>query len=54
MRSQAQSGLLYAFSELGMDFSLSQIENMEVYNVLTLLDGKDAGIRDRSPQNIRK
>jgi hypothetical protein len=54
MRSNTHAALLYACQELGMDYSISQIENMTISDVLTLLDGKDAGIREKEPQMIRK
>jgi hypothetical protein len=54
MRANTHAALMYACKELGMNYSLSQIENMKVCDILTLLEGKDAGIRVKEPQMIRK
>jgi hypothetical protein len=54
MRVQARSALMYAFHELGMNYSLSQIENMRICDVLTLLDGQDLEIREKNPEKVRK
>jgi hypothetical protein len=50
----ARAGLVYIMRELGRDFSVSQIENFTVGEVLTLLGGKDLGIKEKNPSKVFK
>lgn len=52
MRDQAASAINYVYRELGGKFRLSQIEEMRVADVLTLLEGKDLEIRSTDPQKV--
>jgi hypothetical protein len=54
MRAQTHSALMYAFQELGMNYRISQIENMRICDVLTLFEGKDLEIREKNPEKVRK
>lgn len=53
MRSTAKGALVYLFSLLGKRYTMSQIEDMRVCNVLTLLAGKDLGLRETDPDKMR-
>jgi hypothetical protein len=54
MREEGFIALMYAFKELGGKFRLSQLEEMRVYDILTLLDGKDLEISEKDPDKVRK
>lgn len=50
----ARAGLCYMIRELGHDFSVSQIENLTVGQALTLLSGKDLGVKEKDPSKLAK
>lgn len=54
VRSQGRAAVLFALSELNHKYTVSQIENMRISQVLDLLDGKDLGIRETDPIKLRK
>lgn len=54
MRDQTAGALAYVSRELGDKFRLSQIEQMRVCDVLTLLEGKDVEIRSNDPDEVRR
>jgi hypothetical protein len=54
MRDQTHAALMYTFRTLGKKYRLSQIENMRICDVLTLLDGQDLEIRETNPERVRK
>lgn len=54
IRNQSYAALMYIQRELGKSFTLSQIENFRVRDVLDLLDGKDLQIRETDPDKVRK
>lgn len=54
VREQPRSAVLYALRELGCKYSVSQIEDMRIFQILDLLDGKDLGIRETDPTKVRK
>lgn len=54
LRSDVAAGLMYAYKELGGKFSLSQLENMTVPQIMDLLDAKDLEIRTKDPEKVRK
>jgi len=53
MRDQTAGALAYVRQQLDGKFRLSQIENMRVCDVLSLLDGKDIEIRSNDPDKVR-
>jgi hypothetical protein len=53
MREEGYIAFMYAFRELGGRFRLSEIENMTVRDILTLLDGKDLEIKEKDPEVVR-
>lgn len=53
MREEGYIAFMYAFRELGGKFRLSEIENMTVRDILTLLDGKDLEIKEKDPEVVR-
>lgn len=54
MIHSATGALAYVSRELGDKFRLSQIEQMRVCDVLTLLEGKDVEIRSTDPDEVRR
>lgn len=54
MRDQTHAALMYTFRTLGKKYRLSQIENMRICDVLTLLDGQDLEIREKNPEKVKK
>lgn len=54
MRNQTHAALMYAFRELGRNYSISQIGNFRVSEVLDLLAGKDLEIREKDPKKVHK
>jgi hypothetical protein len=54
MRDNTYSALMYVSRELGKKFSLSQISQLRVCDVLDLLAGKDLEIRETDPDKVRK
>jgi hypothetical protein len=54
MREEGYIAFMYAFRELGGRFRLSEIENMTVRDILTLLDGKDMEIKEKDPEKVKK
>lgn len=54
VRNTSRAAIAYTLDSLGSKFSISQIENMRICDVLDLLDGKDLGINTRDPQKARK
>lgn len=54
LRSDVAAGLMYAYKELGGKFSLSQLENMTVPQIMDLLDARDLEIRTTDPEKVRK
>lgn len=53
-KDQTVAALAYVSRELGDRFRLSQIEQMRVSDVLTLLEGKDVDIRSTDPDEVRR
>jgi hypothetical protein len=53
MREEGYVQLMYAMKELGGRFRLSQIEQLRICDVLTLLDGKDLEINETDPDRVR-
>lgn len=54
MREEGYVALMYAFKELGGKFKLSEIEEMTVRDILTLLDGKDLEIKSKDADQVRR
>ncbi len=54
MIHSATGAMAYVSRELGDKFRLSQIEQMRVCDVLTLLEGKDVEIRSTDPDEVRR
>lgn len=54
MREEGYIALMYAFRELGGNFSLSEIENFTVRQILDLLDGKDLGLNEKDPAKVQE
>lgn len=54
IRIQSYAALMYIQKELGKNFTLSQIENFRVRDILDLLDGKDIDLNERDPEKMRK
>lgn len=54
VRSHGRAAVLFSLSALGHKYTVSQIENMRISQVLDLLDGKDLGIKENDPVKLRK
>ena len=54
LKTQSVAGLSYALSLLGRNYTVSQIKNMRVNDILTLLDGKDLGINTRDLDKVKR
>lgn len=54
MRDQAAGVVGYVRQMLGNKFSLSQIENMRICDVVALMEGKDLEIKSTNPDQIRR
>ncbi len=54
LRADVAAGLMYAYKELGGKFSLSQLENMTVPQIMDLLDAKDLEIKTKDPEKVHK
>lgn len=54
LREESRGVQMYAFLELGAIFQKNQIENMSVPDILTLLEAKDLGCKEKDPVKVRK
>lgn len=54
VKQQGRSAVLYALNELGHRYTIRQIEDMKIGQVLDLLDGKDLGILQTDPAKLRR
>jgi len=54
LREQGYVAFMYAWRELGGKFRLSEIENLTVRDILTLLDGKDLEIKNKDPRQVEQ
>ena len=54
LRNQSYAALMYIQRELGKNYTLGQIENFRLRDILDLLDGKDLQIRETDPDKVRK
>jgi hypothetical protein len=54
VKEQGRSAILYALNELGSKYTIRQVEEMKISQVLDLLDGKDLGIRQTDPAKLHR
>jgi len=54
LRANSQAALVYTMRQLGKKFSLNQIENMRICDILNLLEGKDLEIKSTDPRKVGK
>ena len=54
VKEQGKSAILYALNELGSKYTIRQVEEMKISQVLDLLDGKDLGIRQTDPAKLHR
>ena len=54
LRDHTKGALLYAFRALGNKYSLSQLSDMRIFEVLNLLEGKKLGIREKDPSKLKQ
>lgn len=52
VREQSAAAIMYAYREMGHKFRLSELEQMRVGDLLSLLDGKSLEIKEADPEKV--